>query len=100
MAGRVASELTRPASDMKTATATPIREALVGRLVRLVVNQAADAGSSVGVSVATSADHDTILRLCLGAALGHDLTAAEERWLVRGVESALDLVLEPAAWVA
>ena len=64
----------------------PIREALVGRLVRQVCNR-----------LDGTEDLHDILRLCLGAALASDLTPEERCGLIAGVEDQLAVGLEPVA---
>lgn len=67
----------------------PVREALVGRLVRQVCNR-----------IDGSEDLHDILRLCLGAALANDLTPDERCWLIAGVENCLAVGLEPMSRLA
>lgn len=60
----------------------PFREALVGRLVRLLGDQ-----------LEGCRDSSDILRACLGAALDNDPGDAETHWLICGLECRLGMTL-------
>ena len=59
------------------------REELVARLVSTICDHHADDTP------------DMLLRVCLGAALDHDLTDNETQWLISGVEAEIGVSLTP-----